>query len=238
MKASEHANNFALTERRHRPRTPDRQSDPDQLASASARSGQLSAQSILSLQRSAGNRAVVSLLVEHNGPKPIKDPRLEAPRTIQRYTGPIPPRGLPDKEVYTLIEQSETTMFDMRGHTVKRHGAKVTEEDLRRRNIPVATAFTTSSAAKHTIAQSLEEGKGQINGWLASTQATHKEVDVDARETIGRGLRRVGPAFEPIEDITKARAVYGKRAVPEAKKPEQRAKRTDWYLVTCFPTPE
>jgi hypothetical protein len=184
----------------------------------------------MSLQRSAGNRAVVGLLAQQCSP---------APTAIQRYTGPIPSSGLDAKDVNTLIEQSETTMFDMRGHTVKRHGAKVTEEDLRKRNIPVATAFTTSGAAKKTVELSLTEGRRQINGWLESTQDTHKEIDVDAGEPIGRGLRKTGAAaFDPIENITEARAVYGRKAVPDAKKPEQRAKQTDWYLVTCFPTPE
>jgi hypothetical protein len=165
----------------------------------------------------------------------------------QRYTGKIPSTGLDKKSVKAFVDEAETTKFDMRGHAVRRHGQSVTDEDkATRRNIPLDTSFDTNALIIRTINNALSEHRNSINAWLESPTSDNLVLTVDmaddlaSRETqLGSGMRRVGAAAAPrvkVEGLTEATVIFRKHEVPDRKKPDQRARDTEWHLLTAYPS--
>jgi hypothetical protein len=157
------------------------------------------------------------------------------PATIQRYTGPIPSSGLSAAEIKELVERSETTMFDMGGHMIKKHGQQSTAG-----NKPNFTKFDKNSLAARTIAKGLEEGRSQINGWLESTTEKYLELEVAMDEALPGSATQLGSgtvAGVAVAGLTTAMVILAKKEVPDAKKPAQRARDTEWYVKTAYPKP-
>lgn len=164
---------------------------------------------------------------------------------IQRQTGLIPRDGLDRRSVMAMVAESETTKFDMRGHTVRRHGQDVTDEaKATRRNVAMDSSFDTNALITRTVEKALNEHRGEINSWLQSTTDDNLVLTVDMsddlaprEEQLGSGMRRIGGGMrEKVEGLTEATVIFRKAAVPDRKKPDQRARDTEWHLLTAFPS--
>lgn len=171
-------------------------------------------------------------------------PVSQADAPIQQKTGPLD-SAPSSKDVKKFISEAETTQFDMRGHAVGRHGGKVTDDDkMTRRRIAIDSSFDSNQLLERTVTKALTDEQGRINQWLQSKSEDNLVLIIDmtdelkANETqLGSGMRRFD-AMAPrqkIEGLTSAAVIFRKVAVPDAKKPHQRARDTEWHLLTAYP---
>ena len=161
---------------------------------------------------------------------------------IQPFQGPIPKEGLKKNDVNALVKEAETTLYDMRGHAETRHGGGVEDEILYfRRRIDFDSAFDSSELLRITIEKVINDSRKTINSWLESRTSENLVIEVDMTDKLrpgqqlGQGYAGRTPPKQLITGLTSAEVIFRKTAVPDAKKPDQRARDTEWHLLTAYP---
>lgn len=168
---------------------------------------------------------------------------------VQRYKGPIT-KKMEKKEVQVLIDQSETTKFDMRGHASKKHGQSIDDDDKMGRLIPFSSGFTTNVLLREAVTEALINHIGRINAWLGEKTEKNLVLILDMEErlkdlrkdSMGSGFRRsslgntVDKMVPPqkIENLTKVTVIFRKSEIGEGGT-KQRARDTEWHLLTAYP---
>lgn len=213
---------------------------PDRVASGPPLTGTSAAADRLSrTPRMTAQRQVARRLFGKSVGGPVSVP------PIQRYTGPIPEDGLDRKAVQAMIKEAETTKFDMRGHAVRKHGGHVTDEEkATRRNIPMDSSFDSNGLITRTLQRALDVHQATINSWLESTSDKNLVCKVDMSDVVedhegqlGSGMRRIaGGQREKVEGLVEATVIFRKAEVPDRKNRHQRARDTEWHLLTAFPS--
>lgn len=169
-------------------------------------------------------------------------------QVIQRLKGPISKKakGLSRKEIQAMIKEAETTYFDMRGHSKKRHGGKVSDEEKMARKIPLATSFGSDDLLTLTIEKAVADNIGIINGWLKQKTDENLVLKVDmsrslpeGTESLGTGMEKItgiGPRFNKKEVLTNATVIFRKVLPDTITKSMNLAEATEWHLLTAFPS--